>query len=164
MGLLSEKQMVMKQSRTFEGWERYPTNLSNYHQSAIDGEALDQQLSSFSERLFCGKGCRIGVDIFEVQGPWSLIAILWDSANIDDFPRPRGNEILPEQILERERLEQSPTAFYCTWHQGYIYSPSKLATTIECYWRNHAQNTHIPWCLSRFADKSLLLRQLYVDL
>ncbi|KAG7005606.1 hypothetical protein G7Y79_00018g044130 [Physcia stellaris] len=67
MGLLSEKQMVMKQSRTFEGWERYPTNLSNYHKSAIDGEALDQQLSRFSERLFCGKGCRIGVDIFEFQ-------------------------------------------------------------------------------------------------
>ena len=69
MGLLLERQMVMKQSRTFEGWERYPTNLSNYHKSAIDGEALDQQLSSFSERLFCGKGSRIGVDMFEIQGP-----------------------------------------------------------------------------------------------
>lgn len=96
MGLLLEKHAALRRSRTFEGWERYPMNLSNYHQSAIDGEALDQQLSSFSERLFCGKGCRIGVDILDVQGSWLLLVILCDSTDTDDFQRPRGYENLPE--------------------------------------------------------------------
>ena len=66
--LLEEKTAVEWSTKTFAGWERYPTNLSSYDRNAIDGEALNLELSSFSEKLFCGKDCSIGVDVLDIEG------------------------------------------------------------------------------------------------
>lgn len=70
MGRFLEEKVAIEWSRkTFEGWEQYPTNLSTYDRNAIDGEALNLELSSFSEKLFCSKGCSIGVDVLDIEGP-----------------------------------------------------------------------------------------------
>ena len=66
--LLEEKAAIGWSRKTFEGWERYPTNLSTYDRNAIDGEALNLELSNFSEKLFSGKGCSIGVDVLDIEG------------------------------------------------------------------------------------------------
>ena len=66
--LLEEKAAIERSGKTFEGWERYPTNLSTYDRNAIDGEALNLELSNFSEKIFSSKGCSIGVDVLDIEG------------------------------------------------------------------------------------------------
>lgn len=71
--LLQEKAATEWVRRTFEGWERYPTNLSNYDRYAADGETLNQELSGFSEKLFCPKDCGISVDVLEIVGKCRIL-------------------------------------------------------------------------------------------
>ena len=71
MGILLEEKKYITWSRTtFDGWQRYPANLSNYDRNIIDGDALNQELTVHSERLFCGKASGINVDIFDIEGLW----------------------------------------------------------------------------------------------
>ena len=69
---LDEKAEKEGTKQTFEGWERYPTNLSNYDRNTIDGEALNLELSSFSGKLFSSKGRSIGVDVLDIEGSYSF--------------------------------------------------------------------------------------------
>ena len=77
--LLEEKAAIAWPRKTFEGWERYPTNLSTYDRNAIDGEALNLELSGFSDKLFCSKGCSIGVEVLDIEGSQSFPAHLFVS-------------------------------------------------------------------------------------
>lgn len=55
-------------SPSFEGHDRYPTNLAEYNCFTTDGEALSKRLSTSSSELFCSSGDGINVDVFDVDG------------------------------------------------------------------------------------------------
>ena len=93
--------------RSFEGWDRYPMNLPNYDRNAIDGEALNQELSSFSVKLFCEREFGIDVDIFDVEGLHNASCVhrkQANSADADDMADPQASRVRKHRFSDPEEM------------------------------------------------------------